>query len=127
MRECREVSRGGAIQASGRLTAMKIRKTTHRQPKAKRGIPSGTRPAARVSKSTPAGAPPLSLFERLAKIGDALPGFGIVAAVLGVVITMGSIGGSAQEIGEKVAAALGGPFLGVLLAYGLVHPLANAI
>jgi chemotaxis protein MotA len=63
----------------------------------------------------------------LAKIGDALPGFGIVAAVLGVVITMGSIGGSAQEIGEKVAAALVGTFLGILLAYGLVNPLANAI
>ncbi len=63
----------------------------------------------------------------LAKIGDSLPGFGIVAAVLGVVITMGSIGGSAQEIGEKVAAALVGTFLGILLAYGLVNPLANAI
>jgi chemotaxis protein MotA len=63
----------------------------------------------------------------LSKIGDSLPGFGIVAAVLGVVITMGSIGGSAQEIGEKVAAALVGTFLGILLAYGLVNPLANAI
>jgi chemotaxis protein MotA len=63
----------------------------------------------------------------LAKVGDGLPGFGIVAAVLGVVITMGSIGGSAQEIGEKVAAALVGTFLGILLAYGLVNPLANAI
>jgi chemotaxis protein MotA len=63
----------------------------------------------------------------LAKIGDSLPGFGIVAAVLGVVITMGAIGGSAPEIGEKVAAALVGTFLGILLAYGLVNPLANAI
>jgi len=63
----------------------------------------------------------------LAKIGDALPGFGIVAAVLGVVITMGAIGGSAAEIGEKVAAALVGTFLGILLAYGLINPLANAI
>ena len=63
----------------------------------------------------------------LAKIGDSLPGFGIVAAVLGVVITMGALGGSAQEIGEKVAAALVGTFLGILLAYGLVNPLANAI
>ena len=63
----------------------------------------------------------------LAKIGDSLPGFGIVAAVLGVVITMGAIGGRAQEIGEKVAAALVGTFLGILLAYGLVNPLANAI
>jgi chemotaxis protein MotA len=63
----------------------------------------------------------------LATIGDALPGFGIVAAVLGVVITMGSIGGSAQSIGEKVAAALVGTFLGILLSYGLVNPLAKAI
>ena len=63
----------------------------------------------------------------LSKIGDALPGFGIVAAVLGVVITMGSIGGSAQDIGSKVAAALVGTFLGILLSYGVVNPLANAI
>ena len=63
----------------------------------------------------------------MAKIGDALPGFGIVAAVLGVVITMGSIGGSAQSIGEKVAAALVGTFLGILLSYGVVNPLAGAI
>jgi len=63
----------------------------------------------------------------LSKIGDALPGFGIVAAVLGVVITMGSIGGTATEIGEKVAAALVGTFLGILLSYGMVNPLANAI
>jgi chemotaxis protein MotA len=63
----------------------------------------------------------------LAKVGDALPGFGIVAAVLGVVITMGSIGGTASEIGEKVAAALVGTFLGILLSYGLVNPIASAI
>jgi chemotaxis protein MotA len=63
----------------------------------------------------------------LAKVGDALPGFGIVAAVLGVVITMGSIGGAASEIGEKVAAALVGTFLGILLSYGLVNPIAAAI
>ena len=63
----------------------------------------------------------------LSKVGDALPGFGIVAAVLGVVITMGSIGGSASEIGEKVAAALVGTFLGILLSYGAVNPIAGAI
>jgi len=63
----------------------------------------------------------------MAKIGDALPGFGIVAAVLGVVITMGAIGGTASEIGEKVAAALVGTFLGILLSYGMVNPLAAAI
>ncbi|CAN5236166.1 flagellar motor stator protein MotA [soil metagenome] len=60
-------------------------------------------------------------------IGDAMPGFGIVAAVLGVVITMGSIGGAASEIGEKVAAALVGTFLGILLAYGVINPIAKAI
>jgi len=65
--------------------------------------------------------------QALSKIADALPGFGIVAAVLGVVITMGSIGGTATEIGEKVAAALVGTFLGILLSYGLVNPLANAL
>jgi chemotaxis protein MotA len=63
----------------------------------------------------------------MTRIGDALPGFGIVAAVLGVVITMGSIGGSAQSIGEKVAAALVGTFLGILLSYGVVNPLAGAL
>jgi chemotaxis protein MotA len=63
----------------------------------------------------------------LARVGDAMPGFGIVAAVLGVVITMGSIGGAASEIGEKVAAALVGTFLGILLSYGAIGPLANAI
>ena len=63
----------------------------------------------------------------LAKVGDAMPGFGIVAAVLGVVITMGSIGGTAAEIGEKVAAALVGTFLGILLSYGVINPIAAAV
>jgi chemotaxis protein MotA len=63
----------------------------------------------------------------LTKLGDAMPGFGIVAAVLGVVITMGSIGGTATEIGEKIASALVGTFLGILLAYGVFAPLASAI
>jgi chemotaxis protein MotA len=61
------------------------------------------------------------------KVGDAMPAFGIVAAVLGVIITMGSIGGAAEVIGKKVAAALVGTFLGVLLAYGLFGPLADAM
>jgi chemotaxis protein MotA len=60
-------------------------------------------------------------------VGDAMPGFGIVAAVLGVIITMGSIGGAASEIGEKVAAALVGTFLGILLAYGVFGPIAKAM
>lgn len=63
----------------------------------------------------------------LTKVGDAMPGFGIVAAVLGVVITMGSIGGAAAEVGEKVAAALVGTFLGILLSYGVINPLASAV
>ncbi len=60
----------------------------------------------------------------LSRIGDALPGLGIVAAVLGVVITMGAIGGPPEEIGHKVGAALVGTFLGVLLSYGLMQPLS---
>lgn len=60
----------------------------------------------------------------LSAVADALPGLGIVAAVLGVVITMGAIGGPPKEIGEKVAAALVGTFLGILLCYGFVGPLA---
>jgi chemotaxis protein MotA len=56
-------------------------------------------------------------------VADALPGLGIVAAVLGVVITMGAIGGPPEEVGHKVAAALVGTFLGILLCYGLVGPL----
>ena len=63
----------------------------------------------------------------LTRVGDAMPGFGIVAAVLGVIITMGSIGGAASEIGQKVAAALVGTFVGILLAYGVIGPLATAV
>jgi chemotaxis protein MotA len=66
--------------------------------------------------STPIGS--------LSSVADSLPGLGIVAAVLGVVITMGSLGGPPEEIGKKVAAALVGTFLGILLCYGLVGPLA---
>src|SRR3954452_11351387 len=61
----------------------------------------------------------------LTTVADSLPGLGIVAAVLGVVITMGSLGGPPEEIGHKVAAALVGTFLGILLCYGLVGPLAG--
>jgi len=60
-------------------------------------------------------------------VGDAMPGFGIVAAVLGVIITMGNIGGEASEIGKSVAAALVGTFLGILLAYGVFGPIAKAM
>jgi chemotaxis protein MotA len=61
------------------------------------------------------------------KIGDALPGLGIVAAVLGIVITMQAISGPPEEIGEKVAVALVGTFLGILLSYGFVQPLSTHI
>jgi chemotaxis protein MotA len=57
-------------------------------------------------------------------MADSLPGLGIVAAVLGIVITMGALGGPPEEIGKKVAAALVGTFLGILLCYGLVGPIA---
>jgi chemotaxis protein MotA len=60
----------------------------------------------------------------MTKTADALPGFGIVAAVLGIVITMGAIDGPVEVIGEKVGAALVGTFLGILLSYGLFGPLA---
>jgi chemotaxis protein MotA len=61
----------------------------------------------------------------LTSVADALPGLGIVAAVLGVVITMGSLGGPPEEIGHKVAAALVGTFLGILLCYGFLGPMAS--
>jgi len=64
---------------------------------------------------------------KLETVGDALPGFGIVAAVLGVIITMGHIGGPPAEVGQKIGAALVGTFLGILGAYGLVHPIAQAL
>jgi chemotaxis protein MotA len=60
----------------------------------------------------------------LLKVGDALPGLGIVAAVLGIVITMQHVAGSPEEIGHHVAVALVGTFLGIFLSYGYVQPLA---
>ena len=62
------------------------------------------------------------------KVADALPGFGIVAAVLGIVSTMAHIdGASTTEIGHRVGAALVGTFLGILIAYGVVGPIAAAM
>jgi chemotaxis protein MotA len=61
----------------------------------------------------------------LTTTADSLPGLGIVAAVLGVVITMQALGGPPEEIGQKVAAALVGTFLGILLCYGLVGPISS--
>jgi chemotaxis protein MotA len=60
----------------------------------------------------------------LSTMADSLPGLGIVAAVLGVVITMGALGGPPEEIGKHVAAALVGTFLGILMCYGLVGAIA---
>jgi chemotaxis protein MotA len=63
----------------------------------------------------------------LMTVADALPGLGIVAAVLGIVVTMGALGGPPAEIGRKVAAALVGTFLGILLCYGFIGPLASSM
>jgi chemotaxis protein MotA len=60
----------------------------------------------------------------IARVGDAFPGLGIVAAVLGIIVTMGSTDQGAAAVGHHVAAALVGTFLGVLLAYGFVGPIA---
>lgn len=63
----------------------------------------------------------------LTKAADSLPGLGIVAAVLGIIVTMQHIDGPPEEIGHHVAAALVGTFLGLLLSYGIVAPVANNI
>jgi chemotaxis protein MotA len=60
----------------------------------------------------------------LTRVSDSLPGLGIVAAVLGIVITMQAIDGPPEEIGHKVAVALVGTFVGILLCYGFVGPMA---
>ena len=60
----------------------------------------------------------------LTRVADAMPGFGIVAAVLGIVLTMASITGPINQIGEKVGAALVGTFLGIFISYGFMNPLA---
>lgn len=63
----------------------------------------------------------------LHKVGEAMPGFGILAAILGIIITMDSIGGSVAEIGAHVAAALVGTFLGIFFCYCVMEPLSNAM
>jgi chemotaxis protein MotA len=63
----------------------------------------------------------------IAKIGDAMPAFGIVAAVMGVVHTMASVGIPPAELGILIANALVGTFLGILLAYGFVGPLSTLL
>jgi len=69
----------------------------------------------------------LTPSESVTSVSDGLPGFGIVAAVMGVVITMGSLGGPPEVLGAHIAAALVGTFLGILLAYGFVGPMATAL
>jgi chemotaxis protein MotA len=59
----------------------------------------------------------------LGKLAEGLPGFGIVAAVMGVVITMSHIGGPPAELGHHVGAALVGTFLGILMSYGIFGPM----
>jgi chemotaxis protein MotA len=63
----------------------------------------------------------------IAKLGDGMPAFGIVAAVMGVVHTMESVGIPPAELGMLIAHALVGTFLGILLAYGFVGPLAGLL
>jgi chemotaxis protein MotA len=63
----------------------------------------------------------------ISKIGDAMPGLGIVAAVLGVVITMGALSEGKEAIGHNVAAALVGTFIGILASYGFMGPLAGKV
>jgi chemotaxis protein MotA len=63
----------------------------------------------------------------ITKIGDSLPGIGIVAAVLGIIVTMGHMDAPPAVIGKHVAAALVGTFLGILLCYGILGPLATNV
>jgi chemotaxis protein MotA len=74
-------------------------------------------------KDEEAGAP----VHILQLIGDSLPGVGIVAAVLGIINTMAAIAEGPEKVGERVAAALTGTFLGILGAYGFINPLTNRI
>lgn len=61
------------------------------------------------------------------RVADALPGFGIVAAVLGIVITMQKLGGPPEALGQSVAAALVGTFVGIFLAYGFIGPMSTRL
>ncbi|ULU24573.1 flagellar motor stator protein MotA [Dyella terrae] len=63
----------------------------------------------------------------MTKLADALPGFGIVAAVLGIVTTMSQLDGDTSRIGMHIAGALVGTFLGILLCYGFIGPLGAAM
>jgi chemotaxis protein MotA len=63
----------------------------------------------------------------IAGVGQALPAFGIVAAIMGIIITMGHIDGTSDVIAQHMSAALVGTFIGILIAYGIVSPSAEAI
>ncbi|MBW7860539.1 MAG: flagellar motor stator protein MotA [Rhodocyclaceae bacterium] len=63
----------------------------------------------------------------VAKVGDALPAFGIVVAVMGVVNTMGSVGEPPAVLGKMIGGALVGTFLGILLSYGFIQPIASQL
>lgn len=65
--------------------------------------------------------------ETLYKIGDSMPGFGVMAAVMGIIIAMGYLDGALSKIGMKVASALVGTFIGVYICYALMHPLSAAL
>ena len=69
----------------------------------------------------------LETSQALSKVADALPAIGIVAAVLGIILTMASVDQGAAVVGEKVAGALVGTFLGVFLSYGFASPLAGSL
>ncbi|MEQ1636893.1 MAG: flagellar motor stator protein MotA [Methylococcales bacterium] len=70
------------------------------------------------------GHAPIKAVQR---IGDAMPAFGIVAAVMGVVHTMGSLHLPPAELGKLIAAALVGTFLGILISYGFIAPVASTM
>lgn len=65
--------------------------------------------------------------QAIQKMADGLPAFGIVAAVMGVVHTMGSVGAPPAELGKMIAGALVGTFLGILLSYGFIGPVADLL
>lgn len=67
---------------------------------------------------------PIALIK---SVGDALPGIGIVAAVLGIIVTMGHLDAGPEVIGHHVGAALVGTFLGILLSYCMIQPMASAV
>ncbi len=69
----------------------------------------------------------LEASQAMTRVADALPAIGIVAAVLGIILTMASINEGAEVVGQKIAGALVGTFLGVFLAYGFVGPMATAL